>query len=159
VKKLLFAAGFLAIATPTAWAQAYVYPSAPYGYGYYNYAVPYVPQYTAPPGFYGFYGFDPTANRDEATMWSRPVKAFRRSPRYPRNPKHQLSIYESPCQTARRCIAYSVNSSALSSSDHNKSVRPFDFQEGSLADNGARPSDVRFASKSRHQNWLALRST
>jgi hypothetical protein len=67
VKKLLFAVGFLAIATSTAWAQVYGYWSAPYGYGasYYNYPVPYpyAPQlYAAPPGYYGFYGFDPTAH-------------------------------------------------------------------------------------------------
>ena len=65
MKKLLFAAGFLAIATSTAWAQVYGYWSAPYGYGagYYNYAAPYVAQpYAAPPGYYGFYGFDPTAH-------------------------------------------------------------------------------------------------
>ncbi|MFY9836090.1 MAG: hypothetical protein WAK55_06395 [Xanthobacteraceae bacterium] len=65
MKKLLVAASFLAIATSAAWAQAYVYPNAPYGYGgagYYNYAVPYAPQPYAAPGFYGFYGFDPTAN-------------------------------------------------------------------------------------------------
>jgi hypothetical protein len=65
MKKLLIAAGFLAVATSPAWAQVYVYPSAPYGYGagYYNYAVPYAPQvYAVPPGYYGFYGFDPTAN-------------------------------------------------------------------------------------------------
>ena len=63
MKKFLVAASFLAIATSAAWAQAYVYP--PYGYGgagYYNYAVPYVPQPYAAPGFYGFYGFDPTAH-------------------------------------------------------------------------------------------------
>jgi hypothetical protein len=59
MKKLVLAAGFLAIATSSAWAQVYVYPSAPYGYGagYYNYAVPY-----APPPYVGYYGFDPTAN-------------------------------------------------------------------------------------------------
>lgn len=68
MKKLLIAAGFLAIATSTAWAQVNVYPSPPYGYapGYYSYRVPYAPQpYAAPPGFYGYYsvyGFDPTAN-------------------------------------------------------------------------------------------------
>ena len=65
MKKLLIAAGFMAVATSAAWAQVYVYPSAPYGYGagYYNYAVPYAPQlHAAPPGYYGFYGFDPTAN-------------------------------------------------------------------------------------------------
>jgi hypothetical protein len=79
VKKLLFAAGFLAIATSTAWAQVYVYPSAPYGYGagYYNYAVPYVPQpYTAPPGFYGFYGFDPTANNWDYYRTDSPGRGF-----------------------------------------------------------------------------------
>jgi opacity protein-like surface antigen len=65
MKKLLLTAGLLAAATSAAWARVYVYPSAPYSYGagYYNYAVPYAPQpYAAPPGFYGFYGFDPTAN-------------------------------------------------------------------------------------------------
>jgi hypothetical protein len=32
-------------------------------YGYYNYGVPYAPPpYATSPGFYGFYGFDPTAN-------------------------------------------------------------------------------------------------
>jgi hypothetical protein len=65
VKEVLLTAGLLAAATSAASAQVYVYPSAPYGYsaGYYNYAVPFVPQpYAAPSGFYGFYGFDPTAN-------------------------------------------------------------------------------------------------
>ena len=58
MKKLLFAVGFLTIATSTAWAQVYVYPG---GGGYY--AAPYAPEpYAAPPGYYGFYGFDPTAN-------------------------------------------------------------------------------------------------
>ena len=39
MKKLLIAAGFMAVATSAAWAQVYVYPSAPYGYGagYYSY--------------------------------------------------------------------------------------------------------------------------
>jgi hypothetical protein len=65
VKKLLFTAALLAVATSAARAQVYVYPSAPYGYGtgYYNYGVPYAPvPYAVPPGYYGFYGFDPTAN-------------------------------------------------------------------------------------------------
>ena len=72
MKKLLFAVGFLTIATSTAWAQVYVYPGgggyyaapyAPYGYGGGYYAAPYAPEpYAAPPGYYGFYGFDPTAN-------------------------------------------------------------------------------------------------
>jgi opacity protein-like surface antigen len=65
VKKLLLAAGFLAAATSAAFAQAYGNWNAPYGYGpgYYNYGVPYVPPpYAAAQGFYGFYGFDPTAN-------------------------------------------------------------------------------------------------
>jgi hypothetical protein len=63
VKKLLFAAGFMAIAVSTVWAQPYGYWRAPYGYGYYNYGVPLAPTpYLAPPGYYGFYGFDPTAN-------------------------------------------------------------------------------------------------
>jgi hypothetical protein len=64
-KKLLIAAGFLAVATSMAWARVYVYPGAPYAYapGYYSYSVPYAPQpYAAPPGYYGVYGFDPTAN-------------------------------------------------------------------------------------------------
>lgn len=64
MKKLLLTVGLLAAASSSAWAQPYVYPSAPYGYGagYYNYAVPYVSQpHAAPPGFYDFYRFDPTA--------------------------------------------------------------------------------------------------
>ena len=66
MKRFLFAAGFLTIATSSAWAQVYVYPSAPYGYGagYYNYGIPYAPEPYAAPGYYGYgpYGFDPTAN-------------------------------------------------------------------------------------------------
>jgi len=64
VKRLLLTAGLLTAAASTAWAQVYVYPSAPYGYGpgYYNYATPYAPEPYAPPGYHGFYGFDPTAN-------------------------------------------------------------------------------------------------
>jgi hypothetical protein len=75
MKKLLFAAGFLAIATSTAWAQVYVYPNAPYGYGggYYNYAVPYVPQ---PYGYYGYYGFDPTANNWDWYRTSSPGRGW-----------------------------------------------------------------------------------
>jgi hypothetical protein len=53
MKKLLIAAGFLAAATSTAWAQIYVNPSAPYGHapgyyssGYYSYSVPYALQHT-----------------------------------------------------------------------------------------------------------------
>jgi hypothetical protein len=80
VKKLVLAAGFLAIAMSTAWAQVYVYPSAPYGYGagYYNYASPYAPEpyAAAPPGFYGFYGFDPTANNWEYYRTSSPGRGW-----------------------------------------------------------------------------------
>jgi hypothetical protein len=80
VKKLVLAAGFLAIAISTAWPQVYVYPSAPYGYGgagYYNYTVPYAPQpYVAPPGYYGFYGFDPTANNWDYYRTDSPGRGF-----------------------------------------------------------------------------------
>lgn len=74
VKKLVLAAGFLAIAMSTAWAQVYVYPSVPYGYGagYYNHIIPYAPQpYVVPPGYYSFYGFDPTANNWEYYVLAR----------------------------------------------------------------------------------------
>jgi hypothetical protein len=57
VKKLLIAAGFLAVATSTAWAQFYGYWGTPYGYGpgYYNYGGLYAPQpYAAAPGYYGY---------------------------------------------------------------------------------------------------------
>ena len=58
MKKLVLAAGFLALAISTAWAQVHVYPNVPYSYGgagYYNYAVPYAPQpYVVPPGYHGF---------------------------------------------------------------------------------------------------------
>jgi len=59
VKKLLIAAGFLAVATSTAWAQVYGYWSAPYGYGpgHYHYGGLYAPQPYAPPPSY--YGYDP----------------------------------------------------------------------------------------------------
>jgi hypothetical protein len=79
MKKLVLAAGFLAIATSSAWAQVYVYPSAPYGYGagHYNYASPYAPEpYAAAPGFYGFYGFDPTANNWEYYRSSAPGRGW-----------------------------------------------------------------------------------
>jgi hypothetical protein len=79
MKRLLSAAGFLAIATSSAWAQVYVYPSAPYGYGggYYNYGSPYAPEpYAAAPGFYGFYGFDPTANNWEYYRSSAPGRGW-----------------------------------------------------------------------------------
>jgi hypothetical protein len=60
VKKLVAATGFSVIATSTAWALVYVYPSAPYRYGAGYYAAPYAPEpYAAAPGYYGFYGFDP----------------------------------------------------------------------------------------------------
>jgi hypothetical protein len=74
MKKLMLAAGFLAIATSSAWAQVYVYPSAPYGYGagYYNYASPYAPEAAAP----GFYGFDPTANNWEYYRSSAPGRGW-----------------------------------------------------------------------------------
>jgi hypothetical protein len=67
-KKVVLAAGFLAIATSSAWAQVYVYPSAPYGYGagYYNYAVPYVPQPYV----------DPTANNWEYYRTSSPGRGW-----------------------------------------------------------------------------------
>jgi hypothetical protein len=41
LKKLLIAAGLLAVATSTAWAQFYGYWGAPCGYGpgYYNYVI------------------------------------------------------------------------------------------------------------------------
>jgi hypothetical protein len=79
VKKLLLTAGLLAAATSAARAQVYVYPSAPYGYsaGYYNYAVPYAPEpYAAPPGYYGFYGFDPTANNGGYYRTSSPGRGW-----------------------------------------------------------------------------------
>jgi hypothetical protein len=79
MKKLLFAAGFLAMATSAASAQVYVYPSVPYGYGagYYNYGSPYAPEpYAAAPGFYGFYGFDPTANNWEYYRSSAPGRGW-----------------------------------------------------------------------------------
>jgi hypothetical protein len=77
VKKILFAAAFLAIATSTAWAQVY-YPSAPYGYGGgYYYASPYAPEpYAAAPPFYGVYGFDPTANNWEYYRSSGPGRGW-----------------------------------------------------------------------------------
>jgi hypothetical protein len=74
VKKLLFAAGFLAIATSTASAQVYVYPSAPYGYGAGYYAVPYVPQPFV--GYYGYYSFDPTANNWDYYRTDSPGRGF-----------------------------------------------------------------------------------
>jgi hypothetical protein len=78
MKKLLFAAGFLAIATSVASAQTYGYWRAPYGYGpgYYSYGVPYAPQPYAAPGFYGFYGFDPTANNWEYYRTSAPGRGW-----------------------------------------------------------------------------------
>ena len=72
MKKLVLAAGFLAIATSSAWAQVYVYPSAPYGYGagYYSYASPYEPaRYAAAPGFYGFYGLIPQQTKQRTGTW------------------------------------------------------------------------------------------
>jgi hypothetical protein len=76
VKRLLFAAGIVAIATSTASAQVYVYPNAPYGYGagYYNYAIPYAPQPYV--GYYGYYGFDPTANNWEYYRTSSPGRGW-----------------------------------------------------------------------------------
>jgi hypothetical protein len=79
VKTLLLTAGLLATATSAARAQVYVYPSVPYGYGagYYNYTVPYAPEpYAAPPGYYGFYGFGPTANNWEYYRTSSPGRGW-----------------------------------------------------------------------------------
>ena len=71
VRKLLIAAGFLAMATPAAssaaWAQVYGYWSAPYGYGpgYYNYGGLYAPQpYAAPPSYYGYDPYGTAYNWD-----------------------------------------------------------------------------------------------
>lgn len=63
VKKLLLAAGFLSAATSAAWAQVYVYPSAPYGYvGDYSLSAP--EPYAAPPGFYGYDPYGTAYNWD-----------------------------------------------------------------------------------------------
>ena len=45
-----------------------------YGGGYYNYAVPYVPQPYV--GYYGYYGFDPTANNWEYYRTSSPGRGW-----------------------------------------------------------------------------------
>jgi hypothetical protein len=76
-EKALFAAGFLAIATSTASAQVYVYPSAPYGYGAGYYAVPYVPQpFVGYYGYYSYYSFDPTANNWDYYRTDSPGRGF-----------------------------------------------------------------------------------
>ena len=79
MKKRLLAIGFLPIAmsvatsavmsaaTSAAWAQAYGYWGAPYGYGpgIYNYSGPYAPEpCAAPPNFYGYDPYGSSYNWD-----------------------------------------------------------------------------------------------
>ena len=83
VKKLLIAAGFLAVATSTAWAHVYGYWTAPYGWGagfyncggpyasqpyaarFYNCGGPYASQpYAAPPSYYGYDPYGTAHNWD-----------------------------------------------------------------------------------------------
>jgi hypothetical protein len=65
VKKILFAAGFLAAAISTGWAQVYGYPSGPYGYRSAPYGSAYSAEpYALPPGYYGYDPYGTAYNWD-----------------------------------------------------------------------------------------------